>query len=337
VAPTLREIVLRTLNFDNPPRVPRQLWTVPWAGLHHPRELEEIVRDFPPDITGADGHLRERAPETGDPYAVGEYTDPWGCRFQNLQAGVIGEVKEPQVRDWEADGEAIRIPVEWLTVDADAVNRDCDSTDLFVLAGTCPRPFEQLQFLRGTEAAYLDLADPPDAMVRFLWRMRDFYRRLMETWARTRVDGLMFMDDWGSQQNLLISPDTWREVFRPFYKDFIDIAHAAGKKAFMHSDGNILAVYPELVGLGLDAVNSQLFCMGVENLKPYAGKITFWGEIDRRHLLPHGTPGEISAAVREVRGALWRGGGCIAQCEFGPGARPENVRRVFEEWSRVQV
>ena len=170
-----------------------------------------------------------------------------------------------------------------------------------------PRPFEQLQFLRGTEAAYLDLADPPDAMVRFLGRMRDFYRRLIETWARTRVDGLMFMDDWGSQQNLLISPDTWREVFRPFYKDFVDIAHAAGKKAFMHSDGNILAIYSELAGLGLDAVNSQLFCMGVENLKPYAGKITFWGEIDRQHLLPHGTPGDISAAVREVRGTLWRG------------------------------
>ena len=67
MAPTPREIVLRTLNFDNPPRVPRQLWTVPWAGLHHPRELEEIVRDFPPDITGADGHLRERAPRPATP------------------------------------------------------------------------------------------------------------------------------------------------------------------------------------------------------------------------------------------------------------------------------
>ena len=80
--------------------------------------------------------------------------------------------------------------------------------------------------------------------------MRDFYRRLMETWARTRVDGLMFMDDWGSQRHLLVSPDIWREVFRPFYRDFVDIAHAAGKKAFMHSDGHILDDLPRPGGIG---------------------------------------------------------------------------------------
>ncbi len=70
-----------------------------------------------------------------------------------------------------------------------------------------------------------------------------------------------------------------------------EIAHAAGKKLFMHSDGHILAIYPDLVEIGIDAVNSQIFCMGVEKLAPFAGRITFWGEIDRQHLLAHATPG----------------------------------------------
>jgi hypothetical protein len=103
----------------------------------------------------------------------------------------------------------------------------------------------------------------------------------------------------------------------------------------MHSDGHILAIMPDLVEIGVDAVNSQVFCMGVANLSEFAGRITFWGEIDRQHLLPNGTLDDIEQAVAEVHAHLWRDGGCFAQCEFGAGARPENVRRVFETWDRL--
>ncbi len=75
--------------------------------------------------------------------------------------------------------------------------------------------------------------------------------------------------------------------------------------------------------------------MGVENLKPFAGRITFWGEIDRQWLLPHGTPADIDRAVRQVYEHLWRNGGCFAQCEFGAGARRENVRQVYASWDQV--
>jgi hypothetical protein len=166
--------------------------------------------------------------------------------------------------------------------------------------------------------------------------MHDHYCRIMELWgSRTNVDALWFMDDWGSQTNLLIPPDVWRALFRPLYRDYIDIAHSHGKKCFMHSDGNILAILPDLIELGLDAINSQIFCMGLENLRPYAGQITFWGEIDRQHLLPHATTDQIDAAVREVADNLWRNGGCIGMCEFGPAARPDNVSQVFRSWDAV--
>ena len=38
-----------------------------------------------------------------------------------------------------------------------------------------------------------------------------------------------------------------------------------------------------------------------------------------------------------VRENLWRDGGCIAQCEFGPGAAPENVYMVFRAWNGDQA
>jgi hypothetical protein len=37
--------------------------------------------------------------------------------------------------------------------------------------------------------------------------------------------------------------------------------------------------------------------------------------------------------VRSVKENLWAAGGCIAQCEFGAGAKPENVYRMFETWN----
>ena len=67
----------------------------------------------------------------------------------------------------------------------------------------------------------------------------------------------------------------------------------------------------------------------------YKGKITFWGEIDRQYLLPFGTLEEVEQGVRRVHRALYHDGGVIAQCEFGAGARPENVARVYETWNSL--
>jgi hypothetical protein len=334
---TSRELVHRTLAFERPARAPRQLWVLPWAAWAYPQELEQLRRDYPDDIVGVGGHLREAPVTRGDPYQVGEYVDEWGCVFQNIQPGVIGEVKRPLIEDWAADVGKVHVPREWLTIDREAVDRDCAATEAFTMAGACPRPFEQLQFLRGTANLYVDLMERPPALVRFLAEMHAFYCELLQAWAATDVDALMFMDDWGSQRGLLIRPALWREVFKPMYRDFVQIAHSAGKRIFMHSDGHIAAIYPDLIEIGVDAVNSQLFCMGVEALRPYAGKITFWGEIDRQDLLPHGAPEDIDRAVREVHRNLWVNGGCIAQCEFGAGARPDNVRQVFASWDAVST
>lgn len=332
---TPREIVLQTLEFRNPARAARQLWLLPWAQSHHAAEVAAIQRDFPDDIAGVGGHCRELPPTSGDPYAPGDFVDEWGSVFTNIQPGVVGEVKAPLIADWDADVARVHFPREWLTIDRDAVNRDCAATDRFTMAGVCPRPFEQAQFLRGTENLFADLAEGDPRLRSFLDRVHALYVELLERWVETNVDGVSFMDDWGSQRALLIKPDVWREVFRPMYRDYVQIAHGAGKKAFMHSDGHILAILPDLVEIGVDAVNSQLFCMGVPNVAPLAGKITFWGEIDRQDLLPNGTRDDIERAVADVHAHLWRNGGCFAQCEFGASARPENVRRVFETWERL--
>jgi uroporphyrinogen decarboxylase len=152
-----------------------------------------------------------------------------------------------------------------------------------------------------------------------------------ELWAETCVGGVMFMDDRGAQRPMLVSPALWRRVFKPLYRDSIDLAHRFGKCVFVHSDGHIADIIPDLVELGLDALNAQVFCMDMEDLgQQFWGKLTFWGEIDRQHILPFGSAAAVVNAVKRVKEALHHNGGVIAQCEFGPGARPENVYLVFQ-------
>ncbi|MBE0697379.1 MAG: methyltransferase, partial [Anaerolineaceae bacterium] len=112
--------------------------------------------------------------------------------------------------------------------------------------------------------------------------------------------------------------------------------HKHGKYIFMHSDGYTRDILPDLVELGLDAINTQIFTMDIEELgRSFAGKLTFWGEIDRQYLLSFGTTADIDQAVRRVKDALYCHGGIIAQCEFGAGSKPENVFQVYQTWDEV--
>ena len=334
--PTSRQLVYQTLEFKNSSRVPQQLWQLPWADIYHHDKLAKIIEDFPDDICSVDPFLKETPKIVGDPFELGEHIDFWGAKFANIQRGVHGEVREPIILgdNWEIQ-DKVHIPYELLTIDKDKINEQCANTDKFIMAGELPRPFEQMQFLRGTAELFMDLAMKSSGMIKFMKKMHDFYCRWVEVWAQTDVDGIMIMDDWGSQQNLLINPLTWVEFFKPMYKDYIDIAKKYGKKTFMHSDGNTIQIIPHLIELGLDAFNTQIFCVGVENLKQFRGKITFWGEIDRQHILVDYTQEQVAEAVKLVYDNLWDNGGCIAQCEFGAGANPDNVRTVFETWDKL--
>jgi uroporphyrinogen decarboxylase len=335
---TSRERVQHCLDRTEPDRPPRHTWFLPIAEREHGTAA---IRDFkarwPDDIGTPNVPIPAvEALRKGDMHAAGTYVDEWGCKFVNLQAGVIGEVKQPLLSDWSRLDE-LKLPEACLQVDIAAVNAACRASDKFLLSDAFPRPFERIQFLRGAENVYLDLATESPELRELLRRVHGLYCRELELWAKTAVDGLVFIDDWGSQNRLLIRPEMWRRWFKPLYQDYVSIAHGAGKKIFMHSDGHITAIYEDLVEIGVDAINSQLFCMDLEEIgRRFKGRIAFWGEIDRQRVLPFGTTHEVRASVRRLAEACYdQQGGVIAQFEFGPGCKLENAYAVHEEWARI--
>ena len=256
--PSSRELTRAALRFETPTRLPRNLWTLPWATMHHPEAVQRLRKRFPDDIGGVPVSVyRPPSRLRGDAFAVGVFVDEWGCCFENRQAGIIGEVRRPILPDLD-EWKTVIPPYEMLPEhwdDArDAVNRACAASDLFLLGGCCARPWERYQFLRGTENAMCDMMDGDERVLGLLARIHEFHLREYAFWADTDVDALFFMDDWGSQRQLLLPPRVWRELFKPLYRDYIQIAHAAGKCAFMHSDGHLLDILPDLVELDRKSV-----------------------------------------------------------------------------------
>ncbi len=331
---TPRERVVRTLTFARPDRAPRDLWTLPGIGMRRSAELDRMRVLFPSDFGSPGLNYGRGFTASGDAYRVGRYTDEWGCTFEVYEEGVVGEIKRPPLADWSAL-DRLRPPRELLDVDWSVVDRTRDGSDRFILAGTSIRPFERMQFLRGTENLFMDLASGDARALRLRSLVHEFYLEELSHWVERDVDGISFMDDWGTQSALLVSPAMWREIFKPLYREYAAAIRAAGKHVFFHSDGMIAGIIPDLIEIGVSALNSQLFCMDIEEIgRRHRGRITFWGEIDRQHVLPFGTPAQVRAAVRRVRAALDDGsGGVIAQCEWGLSDPFENVAAVFDEWS----
>lgn len=333
---TGRERVKAALTHTQPDRVPRDLWALPYVSLFCKEELDEVLRRFPLDISRP-----ELSPGSGDTEIehlsrAGKYTDEWGSVWNVGEPGIIGEVKQPVMADWSALS-TYQPPWDLIRKrDLSHANRQCEKSDLFMLSSVCARPFERLQFLRGTENVFMDLAYGPTELFKLIEMIHEYYLADVTNWASSNVDAVFIMDDWGSNLALLINPDTWREVFKPLYRDYCDIIHTAGKFVFFHSDGNIESIYGDLIEVGMDAINSQLFCMDIERLaERYKGKITFWGEIDRQYVLPFGSLADVYAAVRRVREALDDGtGGVIAQCEWGKDNSRDTIETVFKAWGK---
>jgi len=331
---TSRELVIRTLNHQPVPRVPRDLWVPSDETQLRADDLAEIDVRFPNDIIRpeiAAPHDKKAASKTGK---AGESVDAWGCVWRRDPDGGLVQVTPAPLSD-QTKIAAYEQPAHWLDRSRFAkVNRSCQATNRFVLAWSETRPFDRLRALRGNEATLVDLARETKNIRGLLEKLHDFSRREIELWAETEVDGVVFRDDWASPEGLLIAPEMWRGIFRPLYRDYCSILHAKDKFVFFHSNGQIGDIFGDLIKVGIDAIHSQLHLMDFERLaKRYRNRVTFWGEGDRQRLRDPGAMDEFCRSVTAIRKAFDFGsGGVIAQCQWDPGVRVQTIAAFFEQW-----
>ncbi|MFH2071402.1 MAG: hypothetical protein ABIJ75_00965, partial [Actinomycetota bacterium] len=73
MAQTPRELVQRSVRYQSPERIPRDLWLLPWAEAHHGAAVARLKQRFPTDFGSAPAVYQPSPRASGSPYAVGEY------------------------------------------------------------------------------------------------------------------------------------------------------------------------------------------------------------------------------------------------------------------------
>ena len=207
-----------------------------------------------------------------------------------------------------------------------------------VLSGAWSCFFHNVSDFFGMENYFIKMYTDPDIVDAVTGRVVDFYLRANEILfeqAGDKIDAFFFGNDFGSQLDLLVSPECFDRFIMPGFIRFTEQAHRHGYKVLLHSCGSIDRVIPKLIDAGVDAlhpVQALAAHMDAENLaKKYKGKIVFVGGIDTQQLLPFGTPQQIKDEVRRIKALL--GPGFIVSPSHEsilPNVPPENITAMME-------
>ena len=165
----------------------------------------------------------------------------------------------------------------------------------------------------GTERILMALVEKPEWCMDMFSHMLELDLALLDmVWdAGYTFDAVYWPDDMGYKYNQFFSLATYRELLKPFHKRAIDWAHAKGARAHLHSCGNVNPFLPELVGLGLDALNPLEVKAGMDPLavkNTYGKKLVLHGGVNA---VLWTDPEAIKAEMERVVPVLKEGGGYI--------------------------
>lgn len=212
--------------------------------------------------------------------------------------------------------------------------------DLAISTGAWTPTFSQLCELFGMETALYNLAAMPEAMSFCAERIADLIIGLMRCIHRAAAGRLLIFataDDIATNRGLMFSPASWRAVFKPALARQFAEAKKLGLITWFHSCGDVSAILPDLVDIGLDVLEptqAHLPGMRPEWLKrEFGARLTFFGGIATQTTLPFGTPDEVRREVRDRIRVLGAGGGYIISPDHNllDGVPPENVVALYEE------
>jgi uroporphyrinogen decarboxylase len=311
---TPREIVLGTIRFEGPERIA--------MGLPHP-----YPNDFARAGISADPDWKPG--RTFSPTSGAMWEDEWGNVWARLDNFSKGEVVEGAIKDW-SQLDDYRMP----TYDDPARYQQARAAfagqgDRFKIGGLPGFPFAIMRYLRRMDVFLADLLLHPSEVRRLADRVTALLARCIANWADAGADAVMFAEDWGTQDRLLISPAMWREVFKPDFRILCSAARRRNLTVWMHSCGYIFDIVNDLIECGVSVLQlDQPGLFGVDRLAgEFGGRVTFWCPVDIQRVLPTGDAQLIESFARDMVAKLGaRGGGFIAGYYGGNdaiGVRPE--------------
>ncbi len=313
---TSKEIVKRAIEFNSPGRMPMSL-------------KEDSDNDL--FSVSMEPHVDDRP---------SNQRDEWGAYWENIGICSLGEVKDFPLKSWD-DFKTLTIPkVEdpkrWLGIEEKIKN----AGDSFIMARGISL-YERAHFLRGLQNLWTDIYINPDKLGELLDLLVEMNITAIDTYAGYGVDGYLFCDDWGLQNSLMISPEKWREFWKPRYAVVYDRCRKHGMKTFLHSCGYIVDILDDLIECGLDVIQmDQQENMGLDLLSSrFAGRITFWCPVDIQKTMASGNLEEIRKYCHILVKKLGTPkGGFIAKYysdPIGAGHTEEAIAAMCDEFRKI--
>ena len=313
---TPRERVKRAVEFQGPDRVPVSL-------------PEKFGSDF----------LRVSASPPRDWKATVEtaekWEDEWGCVWERLPGDkTMGQVKFHPLHDY-AKLDGYRLPdysdARRYEKAKEAVGANSDQR--FVLASVPLSLIHRLEYLRGHEEAWTDAYLHPEELTRLLDKLADVAAEAVRRFAEIGADGIISCDDWGLQDRPMVSPEVFREFFKPRYARVYGLARTSGMNTFLHSCGHITELLEDFLEADLQVIQmDQQENMGVEDLaRRFGGRLCFWCPVDIQHTMIEGSPETVAAYARRLMDEFGRfRGGFIAKWYPSPDA-------VGHSWEKIEA
>ncbi|MHA2051336.1 MAG: uroporphyrinogen decarboxylase family protein [Promethearchaeota archaeon] len=171
----------------------------------------------------------------------------------------------------------------------------------------------------GIEAFSRLLGKPKNAKKVFDDRGK-FTLELVKILADLDAQIILLWDDFGFKNGLFMSPHNYRKFVFPWLKQICDTAHKRNCKILLHSDGDLLEIFEDIIECGVDILNPiepmtanpeyDIFKLN----QKYGDNITFAGNLSPV-LLAMGEISEIEANAKKLISELAPEGGYI----FGSG------------------
>ena len=379
-----RERVLAALDHREPDRVPYDFGGTFVTSSHHVayRRLREYLglsaevnvadirlglawtdRDVQ-DLLGADVGIVATGPPDPDSWQLevreaGQYlelTDEYGMGWrQPRDGGLYFDLFSSPLADVETPAEVAAYPWPDPTdphrfshIRADCERVVFEEGRASACKGIIPGTLEVSLWMRGFERFFMDLIQDQALAGAILDKALEIKLRFWETvfgQIGDILDVIYDADDYGSQMAPLIAPDLWRKMVKPRISELYAFVHANSRaKVFLHSDGAIKSLIPDLIEAGVDGLNPVQFTaegMDLAELKrEFGGEIAFWGGgVDTQKVLPRGTPEEVRAQVMRNVETLMPGGGYIFATVHNIQADvpPQNIVAMVEALREVGV
>jgi len=344
-----RENYLRNATMTGPQWIPCTVH-ISGASWNQLREdLEDVLVRHPTLFPGFEKGKRDYDNwDPGPANRAGEYfEDAWGCVWRSEIDGIEGIVQRHPLEDWSKltswrppdplkTGD--RGPVDWESIARNV--QDAKKRGELTRGGVAHGfLFMRLTYLRGFDNLMTDLVDEPPQLSQLIEMVQQHNRALVNKWLELGVDVMEFGEDLGTQTASIISPAMFRKWFTPQYKALMQPCRDAGTLVALHSDGYIMELMDEFIEAGVDIVNPQDLCNGIDDLaREVKGRMCIRLDVDRQKIVPFGTRKDIHDLIEEeVRKLGSPRGGLEMLIGIYPPTPPENVDAVCEAFEKFRT